>query len=131
MKGQSDQEEEEKNLEIIKVENKREFQSCLKWFGSGPLSLMKKNLNDKAYTQSIHIKHIFDDSVLPTTRQNFGEGLFLFQYGNAPMHKDSSMKNCSQFPKSQFAVEELASTDKWRSSLNPELSKLSTTFPEE
>jgi hypothetical protein len=35
---------------------------------------------------------ILDDSGLPTLWQQFGEGPFLFQHGNAPVHKVRSIQ---------------------------------------
>ncbi len=46
---------------------------------------------------------ILGNSVLLTLWQKFGEGPFLFQHDNAPLHKARSIKKCF----SRFAVEEL------------------------
>ena len=51
------------------------------WFGLGPVVPLKGNLNTTAYND------ILDDYVLPTLWQQFGEGLFLFQHDNSPVHK--------------------------------------------
>jgi hypothetical protein len=36
--------------------------------------------------------HILEDFVLPTLRQQFGEGPFLFQHDNAPVYKARSIQ---------------------------------------
>ena len=47
---------------------------------------MKGNLNATAYN------YVLDYFVLPTLWQQFGEGPFLFQHDNAPVHKARSIQ---------------------------------------
>ena len=56
------------------------------WFWRGPLVTVKGNLNTTPYN------YVLDNSVLPTFWQKFGEGPFLYQHDNSPMHKAKSIQ---------------------------------------
>jgi hypothetical protein len=59
---------------------------CFSQFGLGSFFQVKGNLNATIYNA------ILDNSVFPTLWQQFEEGSFLFQHGNAPMHKVRSIQ---------------------------------------
>ena len=57
------------------------------WVGLGPLVPVKGNLYTTAYNDFL------DNDALPSLRQQFGEGPFLFQHHNTPVQKARSIQN--------------------------------------
>ena len=60
---------------------------CFSWFRLGPLVPVKGSLNGTTYNDILDV-----DSVRPNMWQQFGEGPFLFQHDNAPVHKARSIQ---------------------------------------
>ena len=61
---------------------------CFSWLRLGPVVPVKGILNASVYN------YIIDHSVLPALWQQVGEGSFLFQHDNAPVHKARSIQKC-------------------------------------